>query len=187
MRLKNLGALILSGRGDTRTLDPQALERLDCFVAELKQRGIYSDLNLNVYRTYKPGDGVRESEALGIGKGATYFDERLIELQREYARQLLTHTNAFTGLAYRDEPAVALIEFVNENSLVEAWVENRLLGRQTGKAEGTWQDIPPSYAAALTEKFNVWLGRRMRWGSSPRRFFSNSVLPPLGGRVRSPC
>lgn len=161
MRLKNLGALILSGRGDTRTLDPQALERLDCFVAELKQRGIYSDLNLNVYRTYKPGDGVRESEALGIGKGATYFDERLIELQREYARQLLTHTNAFTGLAYRDEPAVALIEFVNENSLVESWINNRLLGEQTGKAGGTWQDIPPSYATALTEKFNAWLTPRV--------------------------
>ena len=88
--LDKVGTLIADGRDDTRTLDPQALERLDCFVAELKKRGIYSDLNLNVYRTYKPGDGVRDCEALGIGKGATYFDERLIELQHEYARQLLT-------------------------------------------------------------------------------------------------
>ncbi len=155
--LDRIGALIPARRGDTRALDPQALERLDRFVFELKQRGIYTDLNLNVYRTYKPGDGVRDPELLGIGKGATYFDERLLELQREFARQLLTHTNAWTGRAYRDEPAVAVIEFVNENSLVEAWVQNRLLGHQTNPPSGTWYDIPPSYAAALTKQFNDWL------------------------------
>ncbi|MFZ2641661.1 MAG: hypothetical protein WA117_11740 [Verrucomicrobiia bacterium] len=159
--LDKVGALIATNRDDTRALDPQALERLDFFIAELKKRGIYSDLNLNVYRTYKPGDGVREHEQLGIGKGATYFDERLIELQREYARQLLTHTNACTGLAYRDEPAVAVVEFVNENSLVESWVQNRLVGKQTTKAVGTWHDIPPSYAEALTKKFNAWLANRV--------------------------
>ncbi|MBN2506964.1 MAG: hypothetical protein JXQ71_09745 [Verrucomicrobia bacterium] len=159
--LDRLGALIPRNRPDTRALDPLALERLDRFVFELKQRGIYTDLNLNVYRTYKPGDGVRDAELLGIGKGATYFDERLIELQREYARQLLTHTNACTGRAYREEPAVAVVEFLNENSLVEAWVQNRLLGTRRTKAIGTWHDIPPSYAEALTRKFNDWLPRRV--------------------------
>ncbi len=155
--LDKAGALTAANRDDTRALDPAALDRLDRFVFELKQRGIYSDLNLNVYRSYKPGDGVRESEWLGIGKGATYFDERLLELQREYARNLLTHTNAYTGRAYREEPAVAIVEFVNENSLVEAWLANRLVGNQTNKPNDTWHDIPPSYAADLTKKFNAWL------------------------------
>ena len=150
-------SLLAAKKPDTRTFDPKALERLDRFVFELKQRGIYTDLNLNVYRTYKAGDGVRDHEWLGLGKGATYFDGRLIELQREYARQLLTHTNSLTGRAYRDEPAVALLEFVNENSLVESWVQNRLLGHQTNKPSGTWSDIPPSYAADLTRQFNAWL------------------------------
>ena len=150
-------SLIAANRDDTRALDPAALDRLDRFIFELKQRGIYADLNLNVFRTYKPGDGVRDCVPLGNGKGATYFDERLIELQREYARQLLTHTNAYTGHAYRDEPAVAVIEFVNENSLVEAWVQNRLVGTQTTKSTDTWHDIPPSYAEDLTMKFNAWL------------------------------
>jgi hypothetical protein len=150
-------ALLGTKKTDTRTLDPEALERLDRFVFELKQRGIYTDLNLNVYRTYQAGDGVRDHEWLGLGKGATYFDGRLLELQREYARQLLTHTNSLTGRAYRDEPAVALIEFVNENSFVESWVQNRLLGHQTNKPSGTWNDIPPSYAADLTRQFNAWL------------------------------
>lgn len=174
--LDRMGALIAGDRNDTRALDPQALDRLDRFVFELKQRGIYTDLNLNVYRTYKPGDGVRNSELLGIGKGATYFDERLIELQREYARQLLTHTNRYTGRAYRDEPAVAVVEFVNENSLVEAWVQNRLLGNQTNKPSGTWFDIPPSYAAALTRKFNDWLPQHVSAETLARLRTESGVL-----------
>ncbi len=158
-RLAPVG-LIAADRNDTRALDAQQLDRLDFFIAELKQRGIYADLNLNVGRTYKAGDAVRDFEWLGFPKGLTYFDERLIELQKEYAGQLLRHTNPYIGKAYRDEPAVALVEFVNENSLVEAWFSDRLLGQQTNRPAGTWHDIPPSYAAALTAKYNAWLNRR---------------------------
>ena len=49
-------------RADTRALDPEPMDRFDFFVAELKKRGIYIDLNLNVARTYKAGDGVRDFE-----------------------------------------------------------------------------------------------------------------------------
>ncbi len=65
---------------DTRRMDPTALERLDFFVAELKRRGIYINLNLNVGRRFRPGDGVRDADQLGYGKSATYFNLRLIEL-----------------------------------------------------------------------------------------------------------
>jgi hypothetical protein len=134
--LDKVGTLIAANRDDTRALDPDALARLDRFIFELKQRGIYSDLNLNVYRTYKPGDGVRDAQLLGIGKGATYFDERLIELQREYAKQLLTHVNPHTGRSYCDEPAIAIVEFVNENSLVEATAGSMGRRRTSRRARG---------------------------------------------------
>ncbi len=149
--------LIDSTRNDTRALDPKQLDRLDFFVSELKQRGIYTNLNLNVGRTYKAGDGVRDHELIGFAKALTYFDERLLELQREYARQLLTHKNPYTGAEYRNEPAVALVELVNENSIVESWFSNRLLGQAAQKNPGTWTDIPPSYEAALTDKYHAWL------------------------------
>ena len=154
------GGIIATDRDDTRALDPAQMDRLDFFISELKVRGIYADLNLNVARSYKPGDGVRECELLGFAKSLTYFDPRILELQREYARQLLTHRNPYTQSEYRSEPAVALVEFVNENSLVEAWFNGRLLGRNTTKNPGTWTDIPASYAQALTEKYNAWLKGR---------------------------
>lgn len=149
--------LIDSRRDDTRALDPAQLERFDFFVAELKKRGIYSNINLNVGRTYKPGDGVRDHELLGFAKALTYFDPRLLELQREYARTLLTHFNPFTKSEYRNEPAVAIVELVNENSIVESWFSDRLLGKNTQKNPGTWTDIPASYEAALTDLYHSWL------------------------------
>lgn len=151
--------LIDPSRDDTRALDPVQLDRFDFFVAELKRRGIYSDLDLNVGRTYKAGDGVRDHELLGYAKALTYFNGRLLELQREFARQLLTHRNPYTGAEYRHEPAVALIELVNENSLIEAWWNGRLLGENTRRNPGTWTDIPASYERALAEKYEEWLRR----------------------------
>ena len=122
--------LIDAGRDDTRALDPAQLDRLDFFVAELKKRGIYTNLNLNVGRTYKAGDGVRDHELLGFAKALTYFDPRLLELQKEYARQLLTHRNPYTGNEYRHEPAVAIVELVNENSIVGVVVQRPAAGQE---------------------------------------------------------
>ncbi|GAB6185973.1 hypothetical protein [Thermopirellula anaerolimosa] len=149
--------IIDPSRDDTRRLDPEYLDRLDYMVAQLKARGIYSDINLNVARSYKIGDGVRDYELLGFAKGLTYFDPRLLELQREYDRTLLTHKNPYTGNEYRREPCVAIVELVNENSLVEAWMDGRLRGTNTRKNPGTWTDIPASYAADLTQRYNAWL------------------------------
>lgn len=149
-----------SSRDDTRALSAENLERLDYLINQLRRWGIYANLNLNVLRVYKAGDGVRDWKLLGVGKGATYFNSRLLELQHEYARQLLTHTNAYTGNAYAQEPAVAVVEMVNENSLLEAWVGWRLDGRDD-RAGDTWSPIPVSYAEELTDLYNTWLGQRL--------------------------
>ncbi|RMF94837.1 MAG: hypothetical protein D6741_12185, partial [Planctomycetota bacterium] len=140
----------------TRVLDEENLERLDYFIYQLKQRGIYANLNLNVLRRYRPGDDVRDYRYLGIGKSATYFNPRLIELQHEYARQLLTHRNRYTGNEYRHEPAVAVVEMVNENSVLEGWVNWRLVGKNE-ENPSTWSPIPVSYAEELTTLYNRWL------------------------------
>ena len=146
----------------TREFAPEQLDRLDFLVAELIRAGIHLDFNLNVGRTHREGDGVRDHETLGFGKGATLFSDRLIELQKEYARQLLTHRNPYTGRAYQEEPAVLAVEIVNENSLVEAWFNGRLQG--TGEVpprNATWRDIPASYAGELDQKYQQWIRARL--------------------------
>ncbi|UCG57579.1 MAG: hypothetical protein JSU70_22275 [Phycisphaerales bacterium] len=154
-------SVFVKGRDDTRALDPQQLDKLDFFVWQLKRRGIYTNINLNVGRNYRKGDGVRDYEYLGLAKVVNYFDERVQMLHREYAKQLLTHRNPYTKSQYREEPAVAIVELVNENSIVEAWFSDRLLGRNTGKRPGTWADFTPWYAEQLTKKYNAWLSQRL--------------------------
>lgn len=143
----------------TRMLDPEALARLDYFVACCKENGVYIDLNLNVARPFTEADGVAQADWIGYAKALTYFDLRLIELQKEYAAQLLNHLNPFTQARYADEPAIALVEILNENSLLESWLCDRLRGEQTQPC-GTWSDIPPLYAADLDLRWNLWLARR---------------------------
>ena len=79
----------------SRSLDPEALARLDWMVACLKTQGIYVDMNLPVARRFSAADGVKGGESVGWGKPVLYFDEWLIELQKEYARQLLHHRPSF--------------------------------------------------------------------------------------------
>src|SRR5262245_8960687 len=150
--------LIEGDRDDTLHLDAERLDRLDFFIAELKQRGIYSDLNLNVGRSYKAGDNVPDYQLFGAsGKGFTYLGECLLELQRDYARQLLTHFNPYTKTEYRHEPAIAIVELVNENSVLEFWMRNWMRGHLTSTNDLRYQlDLTPRYEQELTAKYNEW-------------------------------
>ncbi|MEO8561831.1 MAG: hypothetical protein ABI601_07130 [bacterium] len=130
---------IIAAGADSRHFDAPQLDRLDFLVAELKKRGIYVDLNLNVGRSYRAGDSVPDFDKIRWGKGMVLYDPRLIALQKEYAKKILTHVNPYTGKAYRDEPAVAIVEILNENGL---WVG----------FSGT-----PYYDAELTAQYNRWL------------------------------
>ena len=40
----------------------------------------------------------------------------------QYAKQLLWHRNPYTQLRYVDDPAIALVEIINENGLVQTWM-----------------------------------------------------------------
>ena len=144
-------------KNDTRHLDAANVAKFDRLFAELKKRGIWTVLTLNIHRKYKEGDGVRDWELLGIGKGATYFNPKLIELQHEFSRKVLEHVNPHTGLSYAADPAVMGIELLNENSLLEAWAGWRLKPGVTEKQDDTWQPVPASYAAELDGLYYDWL------------------------------
>jgi len=103
---------------NTRTFDAENLDRFDYLIHCLKREGIYIYLDQLVNRSFKTGDEVDAVDEIGVcGKPYSNFDPRLIELQQEFSRSLWTHVNPYTKLAYKDEPAVALMEFANENDL----------------------------------------------------------------------
>lgn len=103
---------------DTRRLDPASMDRLDYLIHCLKREGIYVYLDMLTYRRFRSGDGVPAAERLGdAARPYANFDRRLIDLQKEFSAQLWTHVNPHTGLAYKDDPAIALAEIANENEI----------------------------------------------------------------------
>lgn len=127
-------------------LSPEALDRLDYFVAALKQQGIYADLNLHVSRNYnhyhKTADG---HDGPRVDKIVDLFDPVLIDAQKQYAGDLLRHVNAYTHARYADEPAVGIVEINNENSLF-MW-----------GADKTLAALPDVYHDELQRQWNHWL------------------------------
>ena len=117
----------------TRTLNSNKLDILHHTIAKLKENGIYSNINLNVSRTFKITDGVVYADSLPeFGKYVTIFDRNLINLQKEYASQLLTSVNPYTGLPLSDDPAMAMVEIINENSVFRAWRDGILTTKNKG-------------------------------------------------------
>jgi hypothetical protein len=134
---------------NTRTFDAENLDRFDYLVSCLKNEGIYVYLDQLVNRRFKSGDGVDAADKLEVcAKPYSNFDPKLIELQQEFSRNLWTHVNPYTGLAYKDDPAIALMEFANENDLFTQQVElepyrTRFEQQYRSWAAGLGIGIPP--------------------------------------------
>lgn len=111
-----------------RNLDPSQLDRLDYMIATFKKQGIYVNINLHVARFWDERDGFTDKgKRPSRDKGLDNFEPRMIELQKEYARKLLTHVNPYTGLAYTDDPCVAMVEINNENALFRQFFSGKIL------------------------------------------------------------
>jgi hypothetical protein len=142
---------------DTGQLEPEALDRLDYFIAQLKAHGIYANINLLVGRPFNAADGLpHEIEAMDskdrhvIG----FWNAKQLELQKDYARRLLTHANPYTKSDNTSEPAVAFVEINNENGLVHAWLSGRV------------DDYPEVFTRDLQLQWNNWL--KQRYGSTAK-------------------
>jgi hypothetical protein len=132
---------------DGKTIEPKAIDRLDYFINELAKRGIFINVNLHV--------GYKHSEALGLPATNREFDKingifapALIDAQKKYAKDILTHVNPYRKVRYADDPAVAFVEITNEDSFF-MW-----------DGEETLRTLPPYYAGILCGQFNTWLSKR---------------------------
>ena len=106
---------IFAKDGSERNLDPEMLDRLEYLIAQFKQRGIYVDVNLYVARYqyhYKGQNAIN-----------TFIQSK----EREYAKDLLTHVNPYTGLPLAKDPVVAVVELNNEDALFTTYCGGNLV------------------------------------------------------------
>lgn len=158
------GSLWRADRKDHLEFDPTQLSRLHRLIAELKAEGIYSNVNLKVSKSLSEEDGFPASikQVPDFQKRVDIFQRRMIDLQKDYARRLLTTKNPFTGLSLIEDPAVAVIELNNENSLLGFWTRD--LGRGTHRfaepfrteLEGLWNNWLGSHYADVASLEKAW-------------------------------
>jgi len=128
-------------------IDPGQLDKLDYFIFQLKQNGVYVNLNLHVSRKMDDRDGFpAKDERPDHDKGVDNFYPPMIALQKKYARDLLEHVNPYTKTAYKEEPAIAMIEINNENSVVSQWARGTKL-----------LSMPDPYASEFRKQWNEFL------------------------------
>jgi hypothetical protein len=160
------GSLFITNQ-TTRSLNPTTFDKLLYFISELKKNGVYSNINLNVGRTFNKFDNVAGADSLkDFGKGVTIFDPQLIDYQREYARQLLAYKNPYTNLTLAEDPSVAIVEIINENSLYGMWKDNQLvhvndggnlLQRHNTQLDKEWNDFLTKKYSTQTALKNAWV------------------------------
>jgi len=145
-----------SWKPGTAELYPESLRRLDAFLAQCKAHGIYVQLDLMTSRTFTPADGVADLDTLlritpwhRTRLFVTSYDQRMIDLQKRFQEQLLSHVNEYTGQRYADDPVIASVELKNEEGLLYC-----------GFTRGMYKGYPPHYQRQLADRWNAWLKRR---------------------------
>lgn len=146
-----------SGIGDVNDpthMDPEGLDRLDYFAAQLKKRGVYFGWSHTYGFHVRPGNRAGLVAYDEIDKnlhGNTYalvnFAEDVQDLLIDTVVNLLKHKNPYTGLTYAEEPALSYIELQNEDDIFFYTSEGAL-------------NACPTYKARFVQRCSDWLKAR---------------------------
>lgn len=169
VRMHHMDNRSIWGKSENKTIiDPEQLDKLDHLIYQLKQQGIYTNINLHVSRTLGDKEGFPFADQRPqYDKGIGNFEPRMIELQKKYARDLLTHINPYTKTAYCEEPAIAMVEISNEDAIFDIW--NR----------GDLDNLPEPYATTYRGLWNDWLVKK--YGTTNKlKIAWNVAASPLG-------
>jgi hypothetical protein len=133
----------------------ERMDRFDYFFSEMKKNGVYCLLQLDDYGMPKIiADGNLKGSVsikeLGksVKSGYQYLlDDEIWSKEQQYLNELLNHRNPYTGLCYKDDPAIVLMEMLNENDIICLWLVGRI----------TENNLTTHYWNILEEKWNSWL------------------------------
>jgi len=153
---QHLGVLQVNESGE-RELDPEALDELDLWFATLKEAGVYVTFSSFYPHVVTEDDGIpddvwEELSETSDGRSSSGYVPIVEELQDAewtWMQALLDHENPYTGLRYADDPALAVLEVHNEDSIFWHSPLNTL---SLGDA--------PNLNARLSELWMEWLAER---------------------------
>lgn len=168
--------------------DPEGLDRMDYQIARFKEAGIYTKLSAH-FGLIKLGpddvEMVPYLEEFGEFSGnplrvtpphsAIHYSPELQNAHIQQMVNLLQHTNPYTGLPYAEDPAIAFIEIINEQSIL-FYSSMRPL-----QASATLRErVAQRFSDWLRDKYEAHEELQDAWGESAFDSFENEGFPVIG-------
>jgi hypothetical protein len=167
--------------------DPAGLDRMDYQVAQFKEAGIYVLLSAH-FGTLKLGPADRQlvpwleefgqfnkSNRIATPHSAIDYSPELQNVQIRQTVNLLQHQNPYTGLTYAQDPAVAFLEIINEQSILFYTSTAPLKASATLR-----QQVARKFCDWLRAKYGAQNKLRAAWGDRAFDGFANEGFPPVG-------
>ncbi len=137
----------------------EGFDRLDYLIAKLGDNGIYMILDVHyplIYR-FKPGDGIPGLPEGGAVSHAQFFNDKIAGIMHRRMADVFTHLNPYTNKRYCDDPTIAMVEVLNEDSLFWGQI-----------AEPFRQELEHRFADWLRVKYADEAGLRTAWTKDGR-------------------
>lgn len=148
-RMHGLDSDIMQRTNTDMEFSPHCLDRWDYLISAFKKQGIYVQyvvFSFNLYNAivrYRQTFDKRNMHKMLFNMGGSFERERF----RTAVTKLLNHVNPYTNLAWKDDPAIALVEYYNETFL----------------GIGLYANIAKKYPADhrfILSVWNDWLNKR---------------------------
>ncbi len=161
--------------GGKLVFDEKKLDQWDWWFSTLKKNGIYMTVSFFYAHNITREDGydlfdelpaVNGNANLRSTSGFATVEPAIQECEWKYVEAVLAHKNPYTGLRYVDDPALAVLEVRNEDSIFWHWPLNDLVQGQKF----------PKHTARLAQKWADWLKKKYgtdeklkaAWGAGAR-------------------
>jgi hypothetical protein len=163
---------------NTQTLNSDALDKLDWWIKCLKDEGIYVWLDLHDLRALKPGDNIYGFDEISKGKGAAdlkgydYVNLTIQEAMKRFDEAYVNHVNRYTGVAYKDEPAIIAMLITNEDDITYHFGNILLPDKNVPLHDKIYMHEAESFAKAHDLPVNMaWRS----WEAGPSKLFLNDL------------
>jgi len=131
------------------------LDNMDRLISEMKKNGVYTFLTIaaycvghkNVGKAFRGRNDMKLRMLLG--------DEKYRKYWKITAEKMLNHVNPYTGIAWKNDPAIVCVEFYNEQSMGLFHI-NRISSKTRNLLNQRWQEWLQSKYKNTTALAKAW-------------------------------
>jgi hypothetical protein len=163
---------------DTRSLDAAMLDKLDWWINCLKAEGIYVWLDLEDGRRLKQLDEIdgfsemKQGKSSAALKGYNYVNKSIQAAMKQFNEAYLNHQNRYTGLRYKEDPAIAAVLITNENDLTNHFGNALLPDKGVPRHDAIYMRLSEEFADKHSFPADkVWRA----WEAGPSKLFLNDL------------